>query len=88
MRSENYWEKSKVFSPADNDLAPEDYVWSTSEEARLRALSLYIIRSIVESHGGTVEVDLASDTINIDVPEKEQVACSREIEEQVGSMCG
>jgi len=63
------------------------YVWATSEEARLRALSLYLIRSIVERHGGTVDVDLATDTINIDVPDEEQTACAQEMEEQVGSMC-
>ncbi len=65
----------------------EQYVWSTNEKTRLRALSLYIIRTIVEKHGGTIEVDLATDTINIDVPKAEETACAREIEEQMGSMC-
>ena len=55
--------------------------------ARMKALSLYLIRSIVEKHGGTIDIDLSTDTININVPEKEQVACAQEIEEQVGSMC-
>lgn len=61
-------------------------VWSTSEQARLRALSLFLIRSIVKRHGGKVTMDLATDTINIDVPEEEQVASAQEIEEQVGAM--
>ncbi|MDY6837591.1 MAG: hypothetical protein SWH78_06430 [Thermodesulfobacteriota bacterium] len=66
---------------------PEDYVWSTSEQARFRAFSLWIIRSVVQRHGGTVDIDLATDTINIDVPVAEQAACALEIEEQVGAMC-
>ena len=62
------------------------YVWSTSEKSKLRALSLYIIRSIVERHGGSIEIDLATDTINIDLPKEEKVACAQEIEEQVGTI--
>lgn len=61
---------------------------SRSQEARLRATALYLIRSIVEKHGGTVEMDLATDTLNIVVPDKERVACAQEIEEQIGEMCG
>jgi hypothetical protein len=85
------WERksdtSQTLSPVCPQYAGEDYVWATSEETRLRALSLYLIRSIVERHGGTIDIDLATDTINIDVPSKEQAACAIEIEEQVGSMC-
>jgi hypothetical protein len=64
----------------------ESYVRATSEESRLRALSLYLIRAIVERHGGTVGVDLATDTININVPPKEQHACALEIDEQIGNL--
>jgi len=64
----------------------EDFVWSTSEQTRLRTLSLYIIRSIVEKYGGTINIDLRTDTINVDVPEKNRVACAREIDEKVGDM--
>jgi hypothetical protein len=70
-----------------DDHDAKDFVWATSEQAKLHALSLFLIRSIVESHGGTITVDLATDTINIDVPEEEQVICAQEIEEQVGAMC-
>jgi hypothetical protein len=65
----------------------EQYVWSTSEKSKLRALSLYIIQSIVERHGGSIDIDLATDTINIDLPDEEKVACVQEIAEQVGTMC-
>ena len=89
MRHHDYWDKSKWLSPADDDDTheAEDYVWATSEQTRLRSLSLYLIRSIVERHGGSIEVDLATDTISIDVPKNEEVACAQEIEAQVGAMC-
>lgn len=72
---------------ADEKHVIEAYVWSTSEKAKLRAISLYIIRSIVERHGGTIEIDLATNTIHIDVPKEEEVACAQEIEEQGSAMC-
>jgi len=64
----------------------DDYIWATNEKTRLHALSLYLIRSIVERHGGTIDVDLETDTINIDVPKNEEDACALELEEQVGGM--
>ena len=73
--------------PAQDKHVAEDYVWATSQKSKLRALSLYLIRSIVEKHGGTIKIDLATDTINIDVPDQEKDACAQEIEEQVGTMC-
>lgn len=72
---------------SSEDHRTEDFVWSTSEQARHRSFSLWIIRSIVEKHGGTVDIDLATDTLNIDVPDEEQAACALEIEQQIGSMC-
>ena len=66
--------------------AAADFVWATNERAKQRALSLYHIRSIVEKHGGTVEIDMATDTLNISVPEKERIACAHEIEEHMGAM--
>ena len=58
---------------------------SKGQKAQLHATALFVIRSIVERHGGTAEMDLATDTIKISVPEKERVACARKIEEQVGA---
>ena len=45
---------------------------------------MYVIRSIAERHGGSIEIDLATDTINVDVPDEEKVACAKEIGKQVG----
>ena len=59
---------------------------SASEKAQLRATSLYLIRAIVTRHGGTIEIDLASSTIIIDVPEEEQALCAHEIEQQISAM--
>lgn len=89
MTQENYRDKLRTSAPGGDPKADtaQDFVWATSEQARLRALSLYVIRSIVEKHGGTIDVDLATDTINIDVPKSEELACAQEIEEQVGPMC-
>ena len=77
---------SNGWDPAEDEEL-KDYVWGSSEQAEYRSLSLYVIRSIVEKHGGSVQVDLATDTLCIDVPKEEEVACAQEIEEQIGSMC-
>lgn len=87
MTSETYWEISPEIRPDENDDLVDDYLWATSEKAKIRALSLYLIQSIVERYGGTVDVDLANDAININVPKEKEVICAQEIEEQVGSMC-
>jgi hypothetical protein len=87
MRQEDYWQEPHDWNQVEDDGGPEDYVRGSSERARQRALSLYLIRSIVEKHGGNVQIDLATDTINIDVPKEEEIACAQEIEKQVGSMC-
>ena len=87
MKQESYNSASAQVSQDDERDKLEDYVWSTSEQSRLRALSLYIIQSIVERHRGSIEIDLATDTIHIDLPDEEKVACAQEIEEQVGTMC-
>jgi sensor histidine kinase regulating citrate/malate metabolism len=85
------WERNWLTSSTPDSTEPkhqaESFVWATSEKTRLRALSLYLIRSIVERHGGTIDIDLVTDTISIDVPKKEEVTCALEIEEQVGNIC-
>jgi len=58
-----------------------------SEKDRLRALSIYIIRSIVEQHEGQVEEDKISRCIDISVPDAEAGLCAEQIGEQMGLMC-
>jgi sensor histidine kinase regulating citrate/malate metabolism len=87
MKHKNYSNASDQPSRDKEKDEPEYYIWSTSEKSKLRALSLYIIRSIVERHRGSIEIDLATDIINIDLPDEEKVACAQEMEEQVGTMC-
>jgi hypothetical protein len=70
-KHERYWDTSAVLS---------------SEKARLHALQLYVMRSIAHSHGGTIETDLANQTINVTVPGIQGDACAQEIEEQVSAM--
>jgi hypothetical protein len=41
----------------------------------------------VENHGGTIDIDLATNTIQIDVPQEEEAVCAKEIEDQVGKLC-
>ena len=48
MEHENYWNTSDSLNPSHDENVSKDFVWSTSEEAKLRALSLFLIRSIVE----------------------------------------
>jgi len=87
MKYTSYQDRSHKLRPCYRKAFATDYIWSTSEKALLRATTLYLIQSIVGRHGGSVDIDLATNTINIDVPKNEQVACAQEIEEQVGAMC-
>lgn len=58
-----------------------------SEKARLRALSLAVIRSVVKQHHGSVGNGMTSEYIDIDVPDEEAVACAEEIGTQMGLIC-
>jgi hypothetical protein len=90
MREHNYLHTSNTLGLTEEDDAArmaEDYVLSSSEKSKARATSLFVIQSIVARHGGTVNIDLATYTLDIDVPPGEQLACAQEIEEQMRSMC-
>jgi sensor histidine kinase regulating citrate/malate metabolism len=87
MKHEECWKTSDTSPQAERQHMAGDYVWATSEKTRFRTVSLYLIRSIVEKHGGTIEVGLATDTITIDVPEGERAECAQEIQAQLGTMC-
>jgi hypothetical protein len=61
----------------------EDYVWATSQESKRHALSLSLIGSIVHKHGGTVQIDPETQSINIDVPDEGKLACAEELSRKV-----
>lgn len=61
----------------------EVYVWATSQESKRHALSLSLIGSIVHKHGGTVQIDPETHSINIDVPDEEKLACAEELGRKV-----
>jgi hypothetical protein len=83
MKDKNYYKETERLSLADTRGPTQDPSGSAGEQVRLRALALFIIRSTAEKHGGTAQIDLATDSINIDIPEKEKAACVREIEAQL-----
>lgn len=86
IRREYAGHLSNATSPGEESEL-EQYVFSSNEKARIRTMSLFVIRSIVEKYGGTMEVDLETDTLHIDVPKEVELDCARDIEEQVGSLC-
>jgi hypothetical protein len=86
MQRENDTNPPEGMNAAGVEGEAQDRFWAARQQVRLQALSLFIIRSTVEKHGGNMEVDLASDCINISVPEKEKAACVREIEAQLGAI--
>ena len=71
----------------NHDTDDEETEILASEKARIRALSLAVIRSVVEQHHGTVEEDMTTEYIDIDVPDEEAVACAEEIGQQMGLIC-
>lgn len=93
--SDGLWVKGYCDCQVADDLYEKEMCFGCGEykkncicgqEAQLRATSLLIIKSVVGKYGGTVEIDLATDTINIDVPKEHEVSCAQEIEEQIGNM--
>jgi len=86
MEDGDYHNTAEKMDGADARRETGDRFRAAREQVRLRALSLFIVRSTVEKHGGSMEVDLATDSINITVPEKEKASCVREIEAQLGAV--
>ena len=76
-----------TLSLLDEKLIAQEFVWATTEEGRLRALSVYMIRSIVERYSGTIEFDSTNDTISISVPKEDHAVCTQEIQKRLGRVC-
>jgi hypothetical protein len=63
----------------------DDCPGGNGEAVRLRALKLYVLSTTAQKHGGTVEYDLASDSVEISVPKEEISACTEEVAKQLGA---
>jgi hypothetical protein len=55
----------------------------TSEETRLMALSVHVVRSIAEKHGGSLAKIKGKKKIQIYVPRDSREACAEQIAEQL-----
>ena len=83
MKKKNDGKDIDVLIQSDETHWGEDYVWATSQESKRHALSLSLIGSIVHKHGGTVQIDPETHSINIDVPDEGKVACAEELNRKV-----
>jgi len=52
-----------------------------SERARVHALFTCILRPVVEKYGGTIEIDPATQSPIISIPQRTKVACFEELGE-------
>ena len=61
-----------------------EYIWSTTEQSKKRLEALNIISMLVSSYGGTAEVDMENETIEIDFPDtvskEQEIDCAEKIE--------
>jgi hypothetical protein len=57
-----------------------------TEETRLRALSVNVVRGIAEKHGGSLATIRGNKKIRIDVPTKNREACAAQIAQQLGQI--
>lgn len=83
MNTETLEKDSGFLGPVDEKAVGEQYVWATSEEARRRAVSFYLIQSIAQRYGGKAHIDFHNHSINLDVPSEQKLACLQEIEKKV-----
>lgn len=65
-------------------------IWSTCDESKERARSLYVIRAIVDRYRGKVEIDIEKNLLDInfpdDVSEEDQAECALMVEEELNKM--
>jgi hypothetical protein len=86
MKDESHHNSTERLALTGTAKPTQHPVGTAGEQVRLRALAFFIIRATAQKHGGTVEFDLAADSISIDIPEKERAACVREIEAQLSAI--
>ena len=80
--------KHKNFTQYQDDIdvfeLARAFVWGSSPESKREAASVYVIHAIAKKYHGKAEVDLASHSIDIQVPDEQKAACLKEIEEKTG----
>ncbi len=54
------------------------------EKGRSRFLLLSLIRTVVEKHGGDMEIDEENNTFTVTIPESRKAGCFQELEEIIG----
>ncbi len=59
---------------------------TNSEKTVLHALSMNVMRSIAGQHGGTIEINALTDTVDVLVPLGQVDICAREMEEQTSGL--
>jgi hypothetical protein len=85
MDHENCGRWAGTGSSVDDASVPDDCVCGKADEVELRALKMYVLRSTAERYGGTIEYDLETDTVAINVPKKDIPACTEEVARQLGA---
>jgi hypothetical protein len=85
MDYEEFGGTAEAESDFDDAWLPDDCAGGNGEAVLLRALKLYVLRTTAERHGGTVEYDLATDSVEISVPKEEISACTEEVAKQLGA---
>jgi len=62
-----------------------DYIRSTSFQSKQdmedRTDSLFILQNIAKKYGGTVKIDLETDTLFFNVPKESEVSCALEVQD-------
>lgn len=60
---------------------------TVAEKEQMRTNSLFAIDQIVSRFGGSVKIDLETNSLIIDVPPGKELACAREIDSVIDPMC-
>ena len=85
MDYEEFGETAEAESDLGDTWLPDDCAGGNGEAVQLRALKLYVLNSTAQRHGGTVEYDLATDSVEISVPKEKISACTEEVAKQLGA---
>ena len=63
----------------------EDHVVTSKQLSTTLLLMLHTLRSVVEKHGGAIEIDEKDNSLFLNIPESNKVACFKELEESIKS---